>query len=260
MAYAKTYSFLVWVCLMSTIGLSIPCMAEKTLVFGGLADSQPLSFEENGAVTGFFSDVFHEVAQRAGYNITLRLYPVKRLEVYLKSGEIDGTVTLSHTLKREAYLIYSATPVMTSRTLVFVKKGLEFPFNGINDLAGKNIGVLLGWKVVSQEFERAIQDGTIHTDPVSDHDQNLKKLMGGRIDCLIDTEQLTWHHAHKLGIAKDIVALEMPLNEISVYFAITKNSKNITAHQAFMKSMNDALDSVISDGTYGKLKKKYSLL
>ena len=65
-----------------------------------------------------------------------------------------------------------------------------------------------------------------------------KKLMSERIDCLIATEQLTWYHANELGIATNPAALETPIAAISVFFAISRYTKNIADPQAFMKDMN----------------------
>ena len=249
----KRHVSLIGVFVIVITSLSIPCHAESPIIFGCLPGSPPLSFEKDGVNTGFFTDVFLEACQRAGYDIRLKSYPVKRLESYLQTGKIDGAISLIITPEREAYLVYSKTPVITSRTLVFVKKGLEFPFHTQRDLFGKNIGILLGWKLINPEFEEAVQQGKIHLDPVPGHEQNLKKLMSNRIDCLVGTENLTWHHAHKLGIDDKIVSLPLALAEVSAYVALSKKTKHIKDPQAFMDTMDAALESLISDGTYKAL-------
>ena len=241
------------------LGTPLHCLAEDALVFGGVPEIPPMSFEEDGVVKGFFSDVFREVAQRAGFEVTIELYPVKRLVVYLQAGQIDGVMSMVHTPEREKYLTYFPSPLIISRTLVFVKKGGEFPFKSIEDLEGKKIGVLLGWKTESTAFERAIQEGTIQIEAVVQQEQNLKKLRAGRVDCIIGTELVTWYYANELGLAEDLAALETPLAEHSVFSAISKNTKNISNPQEFIEKMAAALDEVLSDGTYEELQKKYKV-
>jgi len=258
MDYQKQCLRVVSVLLVTVVGLSSPSLAENTLVFGGLPNINPLSFEEDGVVKGFFSDVFRETARRAGFTITLKLYPIKRLEAYLQAGKLDGAVHLTHTPERDKYLTFLPTPLRISRTLVFVKKGREFPFHSVEDLEGKTVGVLLGWKAGrNTAFERAVQAGTIKIEPVVKVEQDLKKLMAGRVDCIIGTEQLTWYHANRLGVAKELAALETPIDVVTVFSAISTRSKNIPDPQEFIKKMDAALNEIMSDGTYKALQEKY---
>ena len=64
MSYEKQCVRVVFVLLVAVLGLSNPSPAENTLVFAGLPDISPLSFEEDGVVKGFFSDVFRETASK----------------------------------------------------------------------------------------------------------------------------------------------------------------------------------------------------
>lgn len=247
------------VAVVMLLGTPFPCLAGNTLIFGSASDIPPLSYNENGVAKGFFLDVFRETARRAGFEITLVLFPVKRLEAYLQSGDIDGVAALSPTKERERYLIYSQTPIMISRGRVFVKKGREFPFSAISDLTGKRIGIVAGWSVNDDELARAFRQGTLRTESVTRYDQNLKKLMAERVDCIIGTEQLTWYHAHKLGVAGNLVALKMPVSAYCAFYAVGRFAKNVGAPEAFIKKMDAALRKILSDGTYAKFERQYKV-
>ena len=246
MGLKKQYAGSVWVIIL-IIGMSAPCIAEQAPVFGGVSDILPFSYIENGVVKGFFTDLFLEATDRAGVEVRLRLFPVNRLWEYLKSGKIDGAVTLVHTKARDEYLIFSTSPLFKSYTLVFVKKGREFPFASVNDLVGKKIGILIGWKSENKALEQAINEGTLQTEGVSKQDLNLKKLMLDRIDCFIGTELLTWYHANELGIAEHLVSLETPIAEHNVFIAVRKETKNIADPQGFVEKISAALDEVLAD-------------
>ena len=256
--YMKQYTSATWVIIL-IIGMSVPCRAEQTAVFGALPDIVPLSYEENGIIKGYFTDMFLEAAHRAGFEVHLRAYPLKRVEEYLQSGEIDGVVSMVHTKAREEYLIYSTTPIAIGHTRVFVKKGRAFPFKSANDLVGKKIGAIVGWKTGNQALEQAIEEGTLQIEKVTQLEQNLKKLMADRIDCFIGTELLTWYRANKLEVAEYLEALKTPVSELSVFFAVTQHTKNIADPQAFIEKMSAALDEVLADGTSDKLKTQYKV-
>lgn len=257
--YCTKKRIVIWGLLIILAGSLSPVLASEPIVFGSIEKSPPLSYEENGVVKGYFPDMFREIARRAGYEIEIQLFPMKRIVAYLKAGRIDGAVHLIRTQERESFFFYSTTPILTGRSLVFIKKGKTLPFHSLSDLYGKKIGVPLGFKTMGPAFEKAVRQGNVIIEPVSGHEQNLKKLMAGRIDCLVATENITWYHAHRLGITGHIETLEPPLNIISVYFAISKQTNTLKNPQRFMESMNQALDAIIADGTSEKIMISYNL-
>lgn len=253
------FARIILITIIAMAGIPTPIPAETIPVIGGFGNVPPLAFEENGVIKGFFFDVYREAAKRVGFDAILELYPTKRLLSNLKTGDIDGVAALSYRNERAAYLVYSTTPVMVSRILVFVKKGKEFPFSSIKDLFGKRIGVIAGWNLNNSELDRAAKEGKVLIDEVTNFDQNLKKLLAARVDCLITTEQLTWYHANALGIAQNIVALDKQVADLRVYFAVSKFTKNITSPEALIERMDAALKEMLSDGTHTRLQKKHQI-
>lgn len=239
--------------------ISRPSTAKDMIIFGGIADIPPLSFEEEGVVKGFFNDIFAETAKQAGFDIIIKLYPLKRLFLFSETGEIDGIVSIAYKNEREVFLNYSKNPIFISHLLVFVKKGREFTYNSLKDLFGKKAGVMAGWSLFSNELENAVREGKIFVDEAASYSQNLRKLLADRFDCMVTTELLTWYHINKLGIADDIAVLDNPVSEARTYYAVSRKTKNISNPREFISKMNSALKEVLSDGTYEKYKKKYKL-
>ena len=234
--------------------------AEDRIVFGAVWDSRPLAYEQGGTVKGFLPDVFQRISARAGYDIAIKPYPVKRLESLLETGAIDGTVFIIPSKKRDAFLIYSPTPIMVSRVLVFIKAGHRFEFEGVDDLFGHTLGTVLGWQTLPPPLKKAVQDGRIQIEPAPGHRQNLKKLMTDRVDGIIGTEQITSYHINKLGLAGQIVALPVAISQIRAFFAISRTSKRIKVPEKFMAEMNTALESIRLDGTYDRGLNEYNLV
>lgn len=258
-AFTAIFSSTGWIILIilnMTVCFPDSSRAESSLVFGSLENSPPLSYETDDVFHGFFVDVFREVSQRAGFDIRMVLYPVKRMEAYLQAGVIDGVAALIPTALRSEYLVFSRNPVMTSRSLIFVKKGREFPFNDVRDLYGKRLGILLGWEFMNPDIKLAIQAVAIKTDPVTSARHNLRKLMLERIDGFIGTEQLSWYYANLSGVAPAITALETPVATISVYYAVSKHSKSIKEPQTFIRTLDASFKAVVADGTYKKIQQR----
>ena len=91
------------------------------------------------------------------------------------------------------------------------------------------------------------------------YDQNIKKLMADRIDCMISTEQLTWFFIKKRNLTDDIVALEKAIDRNVTYIAISKKTKNILDTHTIMRKLNAAHTVIQNDGTYEQLLRKYGL-
>ena len=235
------------------------CYAEKILTFAGVQNIEPLSFEKEGIANGFFPELFIEITKRAGFQARVTLLPFKRLNLYLQKGKINGVISIFYKKERESYLIYSKSPVLISHTRVFVKKGSKLAFNSIRDLFGKKIGMIAGWTVHNKQLKQAIKDNKVYIDATSRYEQNLKKLIRERLDCIIATEQLSWYYINKLGFKGKIVALDNNIAENRTFLAISKRSKNFSNPIQFMKKINMAINSVLSDGTHERLLRKYKV-
>ena len=83
--------------------------------------------------------------------------------------------------------------------------------------------------------------------------------MMGRIDCLISSEQATWYHVARVGMAGDLVTVGGKVAELAVYFAVSKFSKKVANPQDLILKMDAALEAARADGTYETLLKKYNV-
>lgn len=244
-----------------TIWILLPTLAtgEPLLIFGGVSNIPPLSFEQDGAIVGFLPDVFREIAANSEVEINIKLFPFKRLNIALEDGKVDGVISIFYKKSREAYLLYSEHPVLVSRYRIFVKKGHAFQFDTIPDLYGKRIGVLAGWSVNNKAYEQAVENGTIIVEGVPTYSQNFNKLMLGRLDCVVLSEQLGWYHAVQLGFNDNIELLDRSLSEISTYYAVSKNSYNIKDPKRLIKKLDAALTEMNRNGGFVKIQKRYGI-
>ena len=245
--------------LIPTIAHPTDCIAEPTLTFAGIVDIPPMTYEDGGVCKGLFPDLLQEIANRAGFRATVKLYPFRRLLAYLQEGRIDGAISVYYKKEREAFLIYSTAPVLISNTRLFVIKGQDFSFDKISDLFEKRVGVISGWALKNSELEQAIQEKKIFVDETTHYEAGLKKLMAKRIDCFVAGEQLTWYHASRLDIADDVMALKKIISKSLTYIGVSKNTPNIADPQGFMEKIDLALTAIFADGTYDRIQQRYGI-
>lgn len=153
--------------------------AEPIVLLG--ADSLlPKSWNDSGMPRGYALDAAKEALRRAGFEVRVELTPWTRAlaEAKLGTGVINH---FSKTAELERDFLYSR-PILFDRVVVVVRKGHEFPFESVRDLAGKTVGVLRGatygdlWAESLGSFRREEDD---HAE------SRLKKLLLNRIDAAI---------------------------------------------------------------------------
>lgn len=227
------------------------------LTFAAAGDIAPIAYEENGVKKGLCYDLFIEANKKLHLDVEIKFYPFERMWNHLKSGQIDGSIGIYYQKDREEWLIYSDTPMYYVRHSVFVKKGKEFSFNKIEDFYGKRIGRQKGW-FITEEFEEAVREGKVFIDEAVSPESNLKKLNEGRIDVLVGNYHIFAYHVKELGLQDKIVALPKDITKKKgVYWAISKQSKNISDKAALMQKINKTIKEIHRNNALTKIENRY---
>jgi polar amino acid transport system substrate-binding protein len=234
--------------------------AAEKLKFAAVEKVPPFTIEEDGKVTGVAIEIFKEVEKRMGFEAdTIHALPFKRLWHYMVNGTLDGAIQIYYSKPREEFIVYSEVPGYWSAHYVFVKKGNEgkFPTNTLKDLYGKRVAKETGF-FVTEEFNKAVQEGKIIVDEAQNTELNLSKLVSGRMDCYVSNYHVALYNIRKLGFHGQIVPLAEPLApKKGTFMAISKNGKNIPNKEEFMKKFNATLKEIHTDGTLEKITDKY---
>lgn len=250
----KRFFALVFIIILICVNI---VLAEDRLKFIGEDKVFPYSYKTNGQIKGTDPDILAEVARRMNISINIELVPFKRMKVYVKKGLCDAGFTMFYMKEREKFGIYPRLPFRYSNYSVFVKQGREFKFKSIEDLYGKNVGSVIGYHI-SEEFDTAVADGRIMLHEVPNHIQNIKKLLSGRIDCLINNYDYMLITMKDMGVAGKIVALPTSITELKgSYIVFSKAGRNIGNKEAFVKNFSSVLEEMKKDGTFQRIYKKY---
>lgn len=231
--------------------------AEEPLVFVGIENSIPYSFEEDGVKRGILYDSIAEIVRRLGIEAKIELVPFNRMLHVLQNGTADATFMIYRNKERERYLLYSPLPMSESSINVYTRRGKEFIFNNIKDLYNKKVGKQSGF-FVSAEFDQAARAERFTVDEAVQGDANLKKLISDRVDCYVGGLQMSRYYIKRLKLNDQVSELTPPVvSGVRTYFALSKAGNRIKNKKAFLKRVNETIKALYKDGTFERIQNSY---
>jgi len=190
--------------------------------------------------SGYVSDIVVQAYKLEGIDVKWVFLPWKRGFEDAKSGKFQGTAIWGYSEERAKDFHYTDT-VLNLETAFFIRKGSNFSWNTIDDLAGKTIGGVIGYAYGIEDAEKA---GTVQVSRIGKPEGNYKKLAAGRLDALLEDTQVGLKSVHDLGYDGQIVAYSKPLKSRQYSVIISKQVPN-AAHliEAFNKGLKKLQDS-----------------
>ena len=223
---------------------------KKALIAGG-ANWAPLQIYDGENTTGIAIEVMQAVSKQTNYDIVFEQLPQKRMLSYFETNQIDLELA-SNPIWRAEYKdisVYSI-PYMQTTDVVMVRQGSDFKPQSIQDFRGKRVGCTLGYAY--PEFDPDFKNGTILREDAPNESNNLQKLLVGRLDAIIieETTGLYWMKQLKIDPASIEIVYEVAKYDIQLRLHRSKES--------WLPALNDALKTLIEDGTIQKIVDKYT--
>jgi len=191
-------------------------------------DYPPANFRaETGNFSGFFYDIVIEVFQhRLGLRVDIAVYPWKRCQRMVKSGEADIMVTIP-TPERKKYSVTHSRPIWIKRRILYTFR--EHPriheIHLLNGLASIEEG---GYRVISYLgngwTEKEVQGVGIPVAFATTVDNMYRMLAAKRGDLIIEEKVLAAPHIVDLGLSEKIVETNGVGSESGFYILIGKKS------------------------------------
>ena len=195
---------------------------------------------------GLYPKLLKAIFNRMEMEAEVKGYPWKRA---LKMGE-SGEAAIGGVYKNEKRLkIYDySDPIYKEKLAVYVKRSKDFVYNGLPDLAGKRVGINRGWSY-GQDFDEAREKRLFVVDEASDNLANFKKLLKGRVDCVISDELSASQiiQREKMGDAVEKLSNSVAVNDAYIVFSKKNDKKSI------LDKFNSALKKMKEDGSYQKI-------
>lgn len=195
---------------------------------------------------GIAAEIVTQIFRSAGHGVQFVFFPWKRTQFLVKSGKLDGLAIAWYTKERAETMVYSI-PYINTAIVLIKHKNDPFVYNKINDLEGKNIGVLRGYGYLEK-----IQSDKIQKSVVNSLEQNLRMIVNGRIDLTLEEKLNVENTIASLPqeIQTALTIIENPLEVKKLHITL---SKQIPNHQQLIDDFNTALTAMIKDGSYRQM-------
>lgn len=230
------------------------CSGQEILIYGNNA-KPPKVWLDQGKPKGLLIDILKHLEPTLGVTFKFVLFPWKRAYNNMLYGK-GGLIGLSKNDERLKVIDYSEA-MFIDEIIVVVIKGNEFPYQKIDDLKGKTVGIQSGASYGS-EFEKAKKTIFI---PEYDHGSvsRLLMLLKGRIDIalinpgrpaldnFLRADPSLWKNRDKF------VVLENPYKKDPNYLGFAKTAN----YKGFLLKFNIALQEAKQSGAIDRIVSNY---
>jgi len=198
--------------------------------------------------------ILAEASRRAGYDATFTFHPWKRAMEEVAVGEFDALFSAYYPEERASPYALSI-PYLHGPLVFCVKAGSPVAYDGtLESLKPYRIGVVSGY-VNTKQFDEA---EFLTKDPAGSDLQNLKKLLGGRVDVIVIDKyvaiQLLKTNATVEAGLSDVRFLDPPLENKPLYAMFSKRRQG---YQVKLEALDGALRSMQQDGTVKEILSRY---
>lgn len=212
-----------------------------TFAMSGLL--KPLNYKENNKLVGFDVEIGEEISKRIGLESNPVTNPWETIIQGLKGKKYDAIIgSMTATEERSKQVDFS-DPYYISGAQVFVAASNK-AIKKKEDLKDKRIGVMQA-STYQQDAEKYTKDIKNYPSDI----YALQDLEPGRVDAVI-TDKIVGISAMKEANLK-IKDVDSVLKNENIAIAVNKDNP------ALLKEINKAIKSMVEDGTYEKISKKW---
>ncbi len=233
-------------CMVVVLIISTNAYAKDTLKVG----TYQIPIMVESPTEGAFIEIARTAADRADIELSISVYPGKRMEQIFQSRKIDMLFpALDVNFPDLDKIIRSKALIDIKKDFAFVQKGKPI-IKSISELKGMRVGLTRGFPYV-----KAFTNPTNFTVDWADSEmKNIEKLAKGRIDVAIGDRRSAQQCVASLGLEGKVVHdPNAPLVEQEVYFAFQNESKNKSIEEKFSK----AVISMQEDKTFDNIIQKH---
>lgn len=207
---------------------------------------------EKNIVSGIDIDMINEIYSEAGYQVEYKIVPWETSINMAKKGLVDILPTIEINEEREEFLDFSINYRNESRYNFYTSKENNISIGNIDDLSGKRVGVLTGYKYYA-EFD---QNTSFDRNYSFKEEIMFQKLLKGQIDVVILNSYSGNYLFNKLNLVDRVkeekYKYDQPdTSESRIGFVKAKNNKHL------LDLFNKRFKELEKDGTIKKITEKY---
>jgi polar amino acid transport system substrate-binding protein len=237
--------------LIFSLGCGTAFAAEPLVL--AFSELEPWKTSGGGQYGGAYTEIVRELARRVDAPLKIVPCPLKRCLVMLEHGEADLFIGIKNSAERSSYLQFLRTPyrMRGSDKVFYVSTGKANSIRSYDDLRKLRIGVKNG----AENFPRFSKDDTLNKIEAKDLATNLKKLMLGRLDAVIASEDQGEAALSQLQLRGQVEKAQYRVPDTTGTRSIAVSRKS--AHAANMEGLEAAMASMVRDDTLGRLYRRH---
>ncbi|WP_028862861.1 substrate-binding periplasmic protein [Psychromonas aquimarina] len=244
--------------------ISIPAQANlsvcKHLVVTGNAEYPPILWRDQhnpGKLTGLAVELLELALMDTGIKVDARDRGVwARAQQEAKHGEVDMLAGAFITDQRQEYMDYILPQFTNVPSVVWVKKGNEFPFRQWDDLQSKRGGTLVN-NSFGQTFDKyAAANLDIRSSATAE--RSFAMLLAERFDYVLYELYQGLTILEVSGLKNNIKHLQLPVSIEGLYFTLSKKSG--CNSEALRSYLNKRMQELTNFNTFDKLFDKHMQL
>lgn len=235
---------------MLTLGFSyLPGMAQNapTVWEVGTEPTFPpfeMKDDASGDLIGFDIDLMNAIGEAAGREVKFVSLPFDGLIPALQSNTIDAAISGMTITAERAQTIDFSRPYFEAGLAIAVRAD-ETEIGSFEDLTGKRMAVQIG--TTGAEQANAIEGAAVST--FDNAPLALQELVNGRVDAVVNDLPATLFAINDANLQGIKIVGEL-ITEEYYGIAIPKNS-------AVLGEVNTAIDTLIQNGTYAEIYRKW---
>ncbi|MCC5661379.1 basic amino acid ABC transporter substrate-binding protein [Nostoc sp. XA010] len=218
--------------------------AKQTLKVAIQPTFAPFQFMKNGQLQGFDIDIVKGIGKSVGFQVEFENLRFEGMLGALQAGTVDAAVAAMSITKERLNTVSFSNPYFRSGLAITVRDNNQNITN-FDSLRNKRIAVLLGTTGANEA--KKVPGATIIT--LESTDQAFLDLINGNVDAVINDVPVILY-ALKTGSLRGIKIAGELLTQEYYGIPVRKNSPNLNL-------INKGLDTIIKDGTYAQIYKKW---
>jgi polar amino acid transport system substrate-binding protein len=245
------------------MGFALACLVARPAAADGMLrfvtlEFAPFIYGENEQVAGPGRDVIAAICATAKIDCTFDIYPWRRAQELMKSGDADGMMVIGRNPAREEWLHFSP-PMFRTEYGFFVRADNPLAFDDRSQIAGYRVGTFAPSNTATQlEGIRSSMAETglepIRIDGHPDDAAGLRKLAAGRLDAVYSNRDRGWGIVAAEALDGQ-VRYAGQHKAILYYTGITKNYP----HQDVVARFFAAWRALFASGAAQQIIKRYGL-
>ena len=196
----------------------------------------PFTCEPDSETPGYLIEIAQRVFEQAGHHVDYQFMPWPRAVSAVEAGEFTA-IAGGGVADTPGFVL--TKPMGDVTTTLAVRKGERFNYTGPDSLAGHRLGAVTGvisWGGGIDEYIVEHQNDPNRIDLTGGEDPyaaNLRKLIVGRVDAVVDVAAVLSWLARNMGVRDQIEFIPV-LREPDVFIAFSPANKKSVQYAAIL--------------------------